>query len=49
MSHLEEMKEEFFRIFQENITREGSDRFLEWLAKTDFFTGTGQLEVSLCL
>ena len=38
MSHLEEMKEEFFRIFQENVTREGSDRFLEWLAKTDFFT-----------
>ena len=30
-------KEEFIAIFQENIHREGADRLLEWLEKTDFF------------
>lgn len=38
MSRIEETKEEFIRVFRENITREGSERFLEWLSKTDFFT-----------
>ena len=38
MSRIEETKEEFIRVFRENITREGGDRFLEWLSKTDFFT-----------
>ena len=28
---------EFIRIFQENITREGSAKLLEWLKKGDFF------------
>lgn len=28
---------EFIRIFQENITREGSAKLLEWLKKSDFF------------
>ena len=34
------MKEEFIKIYQENITRPGSDRFLEYLLsdKSDFFT-----------
>lgn len=31
-------KEEFFQIYKENITREGSAQLLEWLEKTDFFT-----------
>lgn len=31
-------KEEFLAIYQENISREGSDKLLEWLQKTDFFT-----------
>ncbi len=31
-------KEEFIKIYTENISREGSDRLLEWLEKTDFFT-----------
>ncbi len=31
-------KEEFIKIFTENIKREGSTEFLEWLKKTDFFT-----------
>lgn len=34
------MKEEFIKIYQENITRPGADRFLEYLLsdKSDFFT-----------
>ena len=31
-------KEEFIRIYNENIKREGSNELLEWLQKTDFFT-----------
>jgi hypothetical protein len=31
-------KEEFIRIYNENIKREGSDRLLAWIEKTDFFT-----------
>ncbi len=31
-------REEFCRIYQENIAREGSDKLLAWLATTDFFT-----------
>lgn len=31
-------KEEFKRIYTEHITREGSDRLLEFLEKSDFFT-----------
>ena len=31
-------REEFFRIYQANITRPGADKLLEWMdAKTDFF------------
>ena len=30
-------KQEFEQIFRENISREGADRLLEWLEKTDFF------------
>lgn len=31
-------QEEFNRIFQENISREGAERLLAWLSTTDFFT-----------
>ena len=31
-------KEEFLSIYKENIKREGSDKLLEWLLKSDFFT-----------
>ena len=31
-------KEEFSRIYTENIERSGSAQLLEWLGKTDFFT-----------
>lgn len=31
-------KEEFIKIYKENITREGSAKLLEWIETTDFFT-----------
>ncbi len=33
-----ELKEEFLRIYNENIKRDGADNFLNYLLKTDFFT-----------
>lgn len=38
MSELMENKERFIKIFQENVKREGADKLLAWLEKTDFFT-----------
>ena len=34
----QDYKEQFIRIYQENITREGADALLGWMQKTDFFT-----------
>ena len=31
-------QERFMQIFQEKITREGADRLLDFLVKSDFFT-----------
>lgn len=31
-------KEEFLRIYNENIKRKGADKLLDWLLNTDFFT-----------
>ncbi len=31
-------KEEFIRIYRENVNREGSEELLKWIEKTDFFT-----------
>ncbi|MCH5304303.1 MAG: hydrolase [Ruminococcus sp.] len=31
-------KEEFIKIFTENITRDGSEKLLDWIQTTDFFT-----------
>ena len=31
-------KEEFVKIYTDNITRKGSQELLEWIQKTDFFT-----------
>ncbi|MBQ5346521.1 MAG: hydrolase [Ruminococcus sp.] len=31
-------KEEFIKIYKENITRAGSEKLLEWIETTDFFT-----------
>lgn len=32
-------KDEFLEIFYDNIDRDGADKLLEWLEKSDFFTG----------
>ena len=31
-------KDEFLDIFYDNIDRDGADKLLEWLEKSDFFT-----------
>ncbi len=31
-------KEEFLKTYKENISREGSDKLLDWIEKSDFFT-----------
>ena len=40
MTHeeIQNNKEEFIRIYRENIKREGSEELLKWMEKTDFFT-----------
>lgn len=35
---MENLKDEFIDIFNTNIKREGSEKLLAWLLKTDFFT-----------
>lgn len=35
---IEEYKERFISIFKSNIKREGADKLLDWLLKSDFFT-----------
>ena len=35
--NIEDYKKEFIRIFEENITRDGASKLLEWLKKSDFF------------
>ena len=32
------MKDEFLRIYQENVNRPGAEEFLKWLESTDFFS-----------
>ena len=32
------LKQEFIKIYTENVKREGSEQFLKWLETTDFFT-----------
>lgn len=35
---MEQAKQEFIEIYQTHVQRDGGDRLLEWLSKTDFFT-----------
>ncbi len=44
---MENAKEKFIQIYKENITREGSDRLLEWLEKSDFFTASASTRFHL--
>ncbi len=38
MSYVANCKDEFVQIYKENIKRNGSDKLLDWLCNTDFFT-----------
>ncbi len=35
---IERNREEFINVFQTNIKRDGADKLLEWIKKSDFFT-----------
>lgn len=41
------MKEEFIKIYKENIHREGSHELLAWLTSTDFFTAPASTKYHL--
>ncbi len=41
-------KDEFIQIFNENIGREGSGDFLNWLESTDFFTAPASTRYHSC-
>lgn len=41
---IEKNKKEFIKLFKQNIKREGSDKLLEWLEKSDFFTAPASVK-----
>lgn len=41
-------KEEFIKIYKENIKRNGSEKLLEWLCNTDFFTAPASSRFHSC-
>ena len=41
-------KEEYIKIYKENIKREGADKLLEYLEKTDFFTAPASTKFHSC-
>ena len=41
-------KEEFLKIYKTNIKRDGADRLLEYLEKTDFFTAPASTKFHSC-
>ena len=54
MEQIEKNKEDFIKIYTENIKRDGADAFLDWIQKSDFFTAPastkyhGNYEGGLC-
>lgn len=42
------MKDRFIEIYKEHISRYGSDKFLEWLEGSDFFTAPASTRFHLC-
>ena len=42
------MKNEFIEIFKANIKRDGADKLLEWLEKSDFFVAPASSRFHLC-
>lgn len=45
---MESFKDEFVKIYKENITREGADKLLEFLEKSDFFTAPASTKFHSC-
>lgn len=45
---VESLKNEFINIFKSNVKREGSEKLLEWLEKTDFFTAPASTKFHSC-
>lgn len=45
---MSEAKQQFIKLFKENIHREGADELLEWLEKTDFFTAPASTRYHSC-
>ena len=42
------MKDRFIEIYKEHISRYGSDKLLEWLEGSDFFTAPASTRFHLC-
>lgn len=42
------MKDRFIEIYKEHITKYGSDKLLEWLENSDFFTAPASTRFHLC-
>lgn len=44
-----DIKQEFIEIYTQNIKREGSEKLLEWLQNTDFFTAPASTRFHSCV
>ena len=45
---MENFKEEFVKIYKENISRDGADKLLDYLEKSDFFTAPASTRFHSC-
>lgn len=45
---MEKFKDEFIKIYKENIKREGADKLLEYLEKSDFFSAPASTRFHSC-
>lgn len=45
---MENFKEEFVKIYRENISRDGADKLLDYLEKSDFFTAPASTRFHSC-
>jgi len=45
---LDELKDRFLEIYKELVTREGADKFLDWLLESDFFTAPASTKYHGC-
>lgn len=44
---MEDLKGKFIDIYKNHIGREGADKLLEWLEKSDFFTAPASTNTTL--